>query len=66
MARTAQRDVMRDLNRRLVGDREKVVAPHAAAERHGEVSRPSNVRGMEAEEYAERLYQDGVAKGWIR
>ena len=66
MARTTQRDVMRDLNRRLVGDREKVVAPYAAAERHGKVSRPSNVRGMEAEEYAERLYQDGVAKGWIR
>jgi hypothetical protein len=66
MARTTQRDVMRDLNRRLVGDREKVVAPDAAAERHGEVSRPSNVFGMAPEDYTERLYQDGVAKGWIR
>lgn len=27
--------------------------------------RASNVRGMEPEEYAERLYQDGIKKGWL-
>lgn len=43
MARTTQRDVMRDLNRRLDGDHDKVVAAYAAAERRGEVARASNV-----------------------
>jgi len=66
MARVTQRDVMRELHRRFDGDHDKVVAAYAAAERRGEVTRASNVRGMEPEEYAERLYQDGVAKGWIR
>ena len=66
MARTTQRDVMRDLNRRFNGDHDKVVAAYAAAERRGEVTRASNVRVMEPEEYAERLYRDGVTKGWIR
>lgn len=65
MARTTQRDVMRDLNRRFDGDHEKLVAAYAAAERRGDVKRASNVRGMEPEEYAERLYRDGTMKGWI-
>jgi hypothetical protein len=30
------------------------------------VERASNVRGMTPEEYANRLYADGVKKGWIR
>ena len=64
--RATQRDVMRELNRRFGGDHDKVVAAYAAAERRGDVKRTSNVRGMEPEEYAERLYRDGVAKGWIR
>ena len=66
MAWTTQRDVMRDLNRRFGGDRDKVVAAYAAAERRGDVKRASNVRGMAPEEYAGRLYADGVKKGWIR
>jgi hypothetical protein len=37
----------------------------SAAERRGEVKRSSNVRNMTPEEYASRLYADGVAKGWI-
>jgi hypothetical protein len=66
MARTTQRDVMRVLYRRLDGDEDKVVAAYAAAERRGDATRASNVRNMEPEEYARRLYADGVAKGWIR
>jgi hypothetical protein len=38
----------------------KVVAAYATAERRGDVPRTLNVRGMSAEEYAERLYADGV------
>ena len=65
MARTTQRDVMRDLYRRLGGDQDRVIAAYAAAERRGDVRRASNVRDMEPEEYARRLYADGVVKGWI-
>jgi hypothetical protein len=65
MGRANQRDIMRDLNRRFGGDDDKVVAAYAAAERRGEVRRASNVHGMTPEEYARRLYADGVAKGWI-
>lgn len=66
MARTTQRDVMRELDRRFGGDHDQVVAAYAAAERRGDVKRASNVLGMAPEEYAERLYRDGVAKGWLR
>ena len=65
MARTTQRDVMRNLYRRIGGDRDQVVAAYAAAERRGEVTRASNVRNVEPEEYAGRLYADGVKKGWL-
>lgn len=65
MARTTQRDVMRNLHRRFGGDHDRIVAAYAAAERSGNVKRASNVRGMEPEEYAERLYQDGIKKGWL-
>jgi hypothetical protein len=65
MARVTQRDVMRDLNRRYGGDYERVVAAYAAAERRGDVRRSSNVHDMTPEDYARRLYADGVAKGWI-
>ena len=66
MARTTQRDVMRELDRRFGGDHDKVVAAYAAAERRGDVKRASNLLGMAPEDYAERLYRDGVTKGWIR
>ncbi len=65
MARTTQRDVMRNLYRRLGGDLDRVVAAYAAAERSGEVKRASNVHDMDPEEYARRLFADGVAKGWL-
>jgi len=64
MARLTQRDVMRDLNRRLGGDHDKVVAAYAAAERRGDGRRASNVHDITPEEYARRLHADGVAKGW--
>ena len=65
MAQMTQRDMMRGLYRRVGGDHERVVAAYAAAERSGDVQRASNVRQMTPEEYAERLYQDGVKKGWL-
>ena len=65
MAHVTQRDTMRNLCRRLGGDHERVVAAYAAAERRGDAQRASNVHRMTPEEYAERLYQDGVKKGWL-
>lgn len=65
MARVTQRDVMRDIYRRLGGDHDRVVAAYAAAERRGDVKRASDVHHMTPEQYAEALYRDGVAKGWI-
>ena len=63
MART-QRDVMRELCTRF-GDEGRVVAAYAAAERRGDVARMSDVHGLRPEEYARRLYADGVKKGWL-
>src|SRR5687768_10650120 len=57
---------MRDLFHRFDGDRERVVEAYADAERRGEVPRTSDVRGMDAREYASRLFSDGVRKGWLR
>lgn len=65
MTTVTQRDVMRDLDRRFEGDQDKVVAAYAAAERRGDLRRASNVHGITPEEYARRLYADGVAKGWL-
>ena len=65
MARTTQRDVMRNLYRRFGGNHAVIVAAYAAAERRGDAPRVSNVHAIEPEEYAERLYQDGVKKGWL-
>ena len=65
MARASQRDVMRDLNHRFGGDPDRVVAAYAEAERRGDMRRASNVHCITPEEYARRLYADGVAKAWI-
>jgi hypothetical protein len=66
MLRPTQRDVMREIYRRLGRDHDRVVAAYASAERRGDVRRGSNTRGMDADEYARRLYRDGVTKGWLR
>lgn len=65
MRQLTQRDVMRDLHRRLGGDHDAIVAAYAAAERRGEVPRASNRLGMDADEYARRLLRDGLNRGWL-
>jgi len=62
---TSQRDKMRELFQENAGDEEKTVSAYASAERAGEVSRRSNDYALNAEEYARRLFADGVRKGWI-
>jgi hypothetical protein len=56
---------MRALYRRLGGDHDRVIADYAAAERSGDVTRASDVRNLEPEDYAHRLYRDGVTRGWL-
>ena len=57
--------MLRQLFRELRGDRGSVVKVYAGAERRGEVQRRRNSRRMTPEEYASRLFHDGVQKKWI-
>ena len=61
----AQRTMMQDLWRKHRPDRERTMHEYAAAERRGEVFRERNVHGVDAEEYARRLLEDGHRKGWL-
>lgn len=65
MRKPNQRDKMRELFRQYPRDREIVIRQYAKAERDGIVSRRSNSRGIIPEEYAARLFADGIKKGWI-
>ena len=60
-----QRDKMRELFRRYPSDRDALIRQYAKAERDGVVSRRSNTRDISAEDYAARLFADGIKKGWI-
>ena len=62
---TSQRDYMRKLAIELGGDRAKVCAAYAQAERDGIVARNRNRHNMASEHYAAALWEDGVAKGWL-
>jgi hypothetical protein len=65
---TGQREKMLKLYRRYGGDKERVCAAYARAEKAGEVKRESNKRAMSAEEYASRLWNDGMRndrKRWL-
>lgn len=61
-----QRDVMRRLHHLHGGDKGRVVREYARAERDDKVQRVKNESGLTPEEYAERLFNDGEAKGWLR
>jgi hypothetical protein len=61
----AQRTMMQDLWRRNRPDAQRTIHEYAAAERRGEVFRERNVHGVDAEEYARRLLEDGRRKGWL-
>ena len=61
MARQTQREFMRELG----GDRAVVVQSYASAERDGIVDRKRNANRQTPEQYAEALFADGIAKGWL-
>jgi hypothetical protein len=61
-----QRDMLRELVRRLGKDEEAVVREYARAERAGRVVRKSDRYGTDAEAYARALWRDALKKGWLR
>jgi hypothetical protein len=60
-----QRDMMRELIRRLGQDEEAIVREYAKAERAGRVDRKSDLHSLSAEDYARALWRDGLKKGWL-
>ena len=65
MPRMTQRDKMRELARKHPRDSTAVIREYAQAERNGLVARHNNSRDMKPEDYAARLFADGIKKGWI-
>ncbi|TIL95140.1 MAG: hypothetical protein E5Y73_08380 [Mesorhizobium sp.] len=61
----SQRDYMRELLVQFGGDKDRVCAAYAQAERDGVVSRKRNGHAMSAEDYAVALWEDGMNKGWL-
>lgn len=61
----SQRDYMRKLAIEFGGDRARVCAAYAQAERDGVVARNRNTHDRASEDYATALWEDGVAKGWL-
>ncbi len=62
---TSQRDLMRFLVGKLGHNQDSVCREYAAADRQGLVPRNSNRHGLSAEQYAHRLYADGIRNGWL-
>jgi hypothetical protein len=60
-----QRDVMRDIWRRVGPDEDRAVRAYADAERRGEAPRKSNRSGKSAEDYARALLKDARRHGWL-
>jgi hypothetical protein len=60
-----QRDLMRFLVAKLGRIEDAVCREYAAAERRGLVPRSRNNHGLSAEQYAHRLYSDGIRKQWL-
>lgn len=61
----SQRECMRELLVQFGGDRDRVCAAYAQAERDGVVSRNRNANAMSPEDYAVALWEDGIKKGWL-
>ena len=60
-----QRDVMRSLYKAHGDDENAVCAAYVKAELDGTALRKSNEHSTSPEAYAEALWKDGKAKGWL-
>lgn len=61
----SQRDLMRELAQRFGSDTDRIISEYAAAEERGEVERERNAYGILPADYARRLWNDAVKKGWL-
>ena len=60
-----QRDKMRQLKAHYRDAKNLIIAAYVSAEAEGEVTRARNTRRTTPESYADKLYSDGMRKGWI-
>jgi len=65
MTFTSQRALMRFLVGRLGYNEDAVCGEYAEAERRGRVPRTSDKYRLSPEQYAHRLYSDGIRKRWL-
>ena len=56
---------MRELMRKHPNDPSAIIREYAQAEREGVVQRERDTNDLSAEDYASRLYADGIKKQWI-
>ena len=61
-----QRDAMRELFHHFGDNKEKLLRGYTWLEGQGSVERKSNSHSLNALYYAERLYNDGKKKGWLK
>ena len=61
----SQREKMKALYKQHKGDEKLAVKQYAQAEKDGEVKRDSNEYDLSPENYAQRLWNDGVNDGWL-
>ena len=61
-----QVDYMRELVSKIGANKDAVCAKYAKAEDDGIVSRVKNKHRLTSIQYAERLFNDGLRKGWFK
>lgn len=66
MDAATQRDFIRKLFIEMDGNKDRVCAAYAQAERDGGVIRGRNTRGMASKDYALALWNDGIKKGGLK
>jgi hypothetical protein len=60
-----QRDYMRNLKNKFNNNKDHIINAYAQGERNGDVKRIKDKHNLSPENYAERLYYDGIRKNWL-
>jgi hypothetical protein len=60
-----QRNLMRALFQKHGGDKHKICAEFAQADRNGLVPHKSNLNKVTEAKYAQALWYDGIKRGWL-
>jgi hypothetical protein len=62
----SQRDLMRKIWEAQNHDVDSTVREYARKEGLGQIVRKSNIHSISALSYAQRLFNDGLKKGWLK